>query len=138
MNNCLIQVTNPSIGAVALNGAIPLGLVTLNANCNCGQNQTLVAQAVSNVSQIEINRSGKFELSYLPSVTAAAAGTVTINLVVNGVTINSISAAVGAGTATVIPLNYIIQVSNVPTVVKFVVTGSALTGGTSNLVVRQL
>ena len=85
-----IQITNNTIGDVAIDAYMPLGRVTrrINAPFNCCN--TFVISS-STADTVNINNTGFYKVTYSLTATAEAAGTVTIGLVANGTTLYSVS-----------------------------------------------
>jgi hypothetical protein len=141
-----IQITNTSLGDVAVDGFIPLGSVTrrINAPQTCCNTFTL---ATSPVDTLVLNDVGFYKITYVLTATAAAAGEVTIALVTNGAAVNTVSQAIVDETNAVnLSLVYTIRVfpncnvnvNNCPVNVQIQNTGIALTGATSNLIVEKI
>jgi hypothetical protein len=141
-----IQLTNTSVGDVAINAYMPLGRVTrrINAPFNCCNTFTVTSSAADTVA---LNDVGFYKITYSLTATAAAAGEVTIALVTNGTPIYTVSQAVVDETAGVnITLPYTIRVcsncsstpDNVPVGVQIQNTGIALTGATSNIIIEKI
>jgi hypothetical protein len=141
-----IQLTNSTVGDVAINAYMPLGRVTrrINAPFNCCNTFTISS---SDADTINLNDVGFYKITYSLTATAAAAGEVTIALVTNGTSIYTVSQAVVDETAGVnLTLPYTIRVcsncsatpDNVPVSVQIQNTGIALTGATSNIIIEKI
>jgi hypothetical protein len=141
-----IQLTNNTVGDVAINGYMPLGRVTrrINAPFNCCNTFSV---ASSDADTVNLNDVGFYKITYSLTATAAAAGEVTIALVTNGTTIYTVSQAVVDETAGVnLTLPYTIRVcsncsatpDNLPVSVQIQNTGIALTGATSNIIIEKI
>jgi hypothetical protein len=141
-----IQITNTALGDVAVDGFIPLGSVTrrINAPQSCCNTFTL---STTGADTLTISDAGFYKITYVLTATAAAAGEVTIALVTNGATVNSVSQAIVDETNSVnLSLIYTIRVfpncnvnvTNCPVNVQMQNTGIALTGATSNLIVEKI
>lgn len=87
MSRSLIQTTNQSSQAVALDGIVSLGSVLRRFGCNCRLNG----------NAIEIDGCGYYTIDCDVTVVPTAAGTVTVALFANG---NQIPGAVASGTGT--------------------------------------
>jgi hypothetical protein len=144
-NAKILQLTNSTIGAIAVNGNMPLGVTTVVYPfdlSNCFPTYTVTS---STSDTLVINKSGTYKFVYNASVVATAAGEVTLGLVVNGVTKYSVSATATAdGTVNLtipyeiyVPCNCASSPNNVPTYIQVQNTGVALTSGTSNLIVSK-
>jgi hypothetical protein len=141
-----IQLTNSTVGDVAINAYMPLGRVTrrINAPFNCCNTFTISS---SDADTVNLNDVGFYKITYSLTATAAAAGEVTIALVTNGTSIYTVSQAVVDETAGVnLTLPYTIRVcsncsatpDNVPVSVQIQNTGIALTGATSNIIIEKI
>jgi hypothetical protein len=141
----LLQLTNPSIGAVAVNAFVPMGTTTLvyPVNCsNCCQTYTVTS---STADTVQINKSGAYRIIYNASLVATDAGEVVLELKVNGVTKYTVTAtATAAGTVNVsipfeiyLPCNCAGNPANIPAYVQIQSTGVAITSGTSNLIISK-
>jgi hypothetical protein len=144
-NAKILQLTNSTIGAIAVNGNMPLGVTTVVYPfdvSNCFPTYTITS---STSDTLVINKSGTYNFIYNASVIATGAGEVTLGLVVNGVTKYTTSVtATAAGTVNItlpyeiyIPCNCASSPNNVPTYIQVQSTGVALTSGTSNLIVSK-
>lgn len=89
MSRSLIQTTNTTAAAVALNGTIPLGSVLRRYGCNCRLNG----------SKIEVEGAGYYTITGTVTVQPEAAGAVSVALYENNVAVPS---AVATGTAAAI------------------------------------
>jgi hypothetical protein len=141
-----IQLTNNTVGDVAINAYMPLGRVTrrINAPFNCCNTFTVTT---SDADAVMLNDVGFYKITYSLTATAAAAGEVTIDLVTNGTSIYTVSQAVVDETAGVnLTLPYTIRVcsncsatpDNLPVSVQIQNTGIALTGATSNIIIEKI
>jgi hypothetical protein len=144
-NAKILQLTNSTIGAIAINGNMPLGVTTIifpfDTN-NCFPTYTVTS---STSDTLVINKPGTYKFIYNASVIATDAGEVTLGLVVNGATKYSVSTtATAAGTVNLtipyevyVPCNCASSPNNVPAYIQVQNTGVALTSGTSNLIVSK-
>lgn len=89
MSRSLIQTTNTTSSAVALNGTIPLGSVLRRFGCNCRLNG----------NKIEIEGTGYYTITATVTLQPEAAGAVSVALYENNVAVPS---AVATGTAAAI------------------------------------
>ena len=145
MSAKLLQLTNPSIGAVAVNGLMPLGVTTVvYPSCSNGNGQTYTV--ISSLSDtVQVNKSGTYRVIYNASLVATAAGDVTLALMVNGTTKYTVSAlATAAGTVNItlpfevyLPCNCCSNPTNIPAYIQIKNTGTAITSGTSNLIISK-
>jgi hypothetical protein len=144
-NARILQLTNPTIGAIAVNGNMPLGVTTLVHPFDADNCYPTYTVASSTSDTLVINKPGTYSFMYSASVVATAAGLVTLGLVVNGVTKYIVSAtATEAGTVDLtlpyelyVPCNCASSPNNVPAYIQVQNTGVALTSGTSNLIVSK-
>jgi hypothetical protein len=141
-----IQLTNNTVGDVAINAYMPLGRVTrrINAPFNCCNTFTVTT---SDADTVILNDVGFYKITYSLTATAAAAGEITIALVTNGNSVYTVSQAVVDETAGVnLTLPYTIRVcsncsatpDNLPLSVQIQNTGIALTGATSNIIIEKI
>ncbi len=141
-----IQLTNNSVGDVAINSYIPLGRVTrrINAPFNCCNTFSVTS---SDSDTVSLNDVGFYKITYSLTATAAAAGEVTIALVTNGTSIYTVSQTiVDEASGVNLTLPYTIRVcsncsatpDNVPVSVQIQNTGIALTGATSNIIIEKI
>jgi hypothetical protein len=141
-----IQLTNTAINDVAVDAFVPLGRVTARVNSpyNCCNTFSVTS---STADTVVINTAGFYKITYSLTATAAAAGDVTIALVVNGASVYSVTQAyVADSTGANLTLVYTIRVApncsvndtNVPVTVQLQNTGITLTGETSNLIIEKL
>jgi lipid A disaccharide synthetase len=140
----LLQLTNNSIGAIATNINMPLGVVTVvYPGCDCQCQTYSITSSTSDT--LVINRAGTYQLIYNASLVATAAGNIVLELKLNGVTKYTVTVtATAAGTVNVtipyelyIPCNCCNNPTNVPAYVQIQSTGVAITSGTSNLIVDK-
>ena len=144
-NARILQLTNNTIGAISVNGNMPLGVTTLvhpfDTN-NCYPTYTITS---STSDTLVINKPGTYKFVYNASMVATAAGDVVLGLVVNGVTKYTVSeTATAAGTVNLtipyeiyVPCNCASSPNNVPVYIQVQNTGVALTSGTSILIVSK-
>lgn len=142
----VLQLTNKNIATVAADSYMPLGITTVRYqldNCNCPQIFTVTSSASDT---LVVNRGGTYRLDYSASLLATAAGTVTLNVFVNGVSMYTVSATAAAAADFVnitIPLDIYVPCNcnslpnSVPANIQIQNTGVALTGGTSNLIITK-
>lgn len=141
-----IQLTNTTVGAVAVDGYIPYGRVTrrINAPSSCCNTFTVSS---STADTVNVNDVGFYKVTYSLTATAAAAGEVTIALVTNGTPVYTVSQAIVDETNGVnLTLPYTIRVcstcsatpDNVPVSIQIQNTGIALTGATSNMIIEKI
>lgn len=142
----VLQLTNTNISAVAANGYMPLGIITVRyptENVNC---QPVFTVTSSTSDTIAVNKGGTYKLDYSASLMAAAAGTVTLAVLVNGVSKYTVSATAAAASDLInltipldlyLPCNCNAAPNNIPANIQIQNTGVALTGGTSNVIITR-
>ena len=145
MSAKLNQLTNTGIGAVAVDGFMPLGVTTVvypSCSTVCGPTYTITS---STSDTVQVNKSGTYRIIYNASVVATEAGDVVLGLRINGTTRYTVTAtATAAGTVNVtipfevyIPGNCCASPINIPAYIQVQSTGVALTSGTSNLIIDK-
>lgn len=144
-NYKVLQLTNETIGEVAVNAFMPLGNIT--RNIGYGSNCRTFSVSTSGADTITINRPGNYKITYNASLVASAAGEINISLLVNGEVIYTSTVTAGAAEDIVnITLPYEIRVcpncagntSNCPKRIQFQLTGIEITSGTSNTIVERV
>lgn len=141
----VLQMTNNNIGAVAVGAFLPLGNITRRVQCdgNCG---ATFGVTTSNADTIVINEPGNYNVTYNGSLVAGAAGDLGIAIVVNGATIYTGTVTATADATANITVPYQIRVrpncesaaANIPANVQILLSGVAITGGTSNIIVERV
>ena len=144
MDNKMIQMTNKNIGAIAINGLIPLGTITRRVGCgNCG---SAFSVSSSNTDTITINEEGYYEITYSISAVEAAAGINTITLIVNGTDTYTVGATTAVVDQTVdLTLPYVVRVfrrcdnvaTNNPMTIQFR-ADDAITSAVANVIVKKI
>jgi hypothetical protein len=90
-NAKILQLTNAAIGAIAVNGTMPLGVATVvypfDTN-NCYPTYTV---ASSTSDTLVINKPGTYRITYNVSAIGGAAGDITLAMKVNGVSKYTVS-----------------------------------------------
>lgn len=148
MTSCYkqIQLTNTTIGDIAVDSFIPYGRVTRRINAPFNSCSTFTVTS-STADTITINDPGFYKITYSLTASAAAAGDVSIALVTNGTTIYSVSQNLVDETGTVnLTLPYTIRVcpncsstpDNIPVNVQIQNTGIALTGVSGNMIIEKV
>lgn len=145
MSAKLLQLTNTSIGPVAANANVPLGIATVVYPGCCNSGCPTYSVASSNSDTLVVNRPGTYSFIYNASLVATAAGDVVLALKVNGVTKYTVTAvAVEGGALNItipfeifIPGNCMSNPANVPSSIQVQNTGVAITSGTSNLIISK-
>jgi hypothetical protein len=145
MSARLLQLTNTSIGPVAADSNVPLGITTVVFPGCCNPGCPTYSVASSNSDTLVVNKSGTYSFIYNASLVAAAAGDLVLALKVNGVTkytVTAVAVAGGALNITIpfeifIPCNCLSNPANVPASIQIQNTGVAITSGTSNLIISK-
>lgn len=142
--NRILQLTNYSIGSIPTATLLPLGIVTRKlARESLCKDTFNVSTSANNV--VYINEPGFYKIVYNASLTAAAAGSLIVNLQLNGVTVSSATVtAAAAGTYNIsisfetrVFCNCCANTTNVPVLLGLVNNGVALTGGSGNLIITR-
>lgn len=140
----LIEMKNNNIGAVAINGLIPLGTVTRKIDCSTECPAFTISS--SNADTITISEAGYYEITYSITALATAIGLNNITLVVNDVDTYQVGAtAAAAGDAINLTLPYVVRVfnrcnnvaTNNPMTIQ-IKADTAITSATSNIIVKKV
>ena len=145
-NYRVLQMTNTNVGAVAVNGLMPFGIITRRVNRNVCADTPTFSISTTGTNIITVNECGNYGVNYSVNAVASAAGIVTMNLLVNGTNVYSVSATAVAGATVNLTLPYQIRVlpnscstpNNNPVNIQVQLTGVAITGGTSNIIVERV
>lgn len=144
MTKNMIQITNKNIGAVAINGLIPLGTIT--RRIDCGDCCTAFTVSSSNTDTITINEEGYYKITYSITDLATAVGLNTITLVVNGTDTYTVGETVAvAGDAINLTLDYVVRVfrkcdnvaTNNPMTIQ-IRADDAITSATANIIIERI
>jgi hypothetical protein len=142
----IIQLTNSSVGLVSVDTYMPLGIITrrINPRCqnNCDKTFTVSSTGTNTVT---INECGYYKVLYSASVVASAAGIVTLSLQLNSSTVYSVSVTAAQGDTVNLTLPFELRVlpncpakiNNIPVNVQVLLTGVALTDGTTNFIIER-
>ena len=141
-NYRVIELQNDNIGAVAVNGFMPLGRVTRRISKTTGAGVPF-SVITSGADTVQRTDKGTYKAIYSASLVVAAAGDVTVTLLANGVPLYSVTeTAAGAGTVNLtlpkevrVFANCAANSTNCPVDLQIQLTGSAITGGKSNFIV---
>lgn len=134
----VLQLQNNAIGAVAVTNLLPLGIVNRRV-VRCDANIDTFTTSTTGTNTVTINECGNYNVTYNASLIAAAAGTLIVTLVSNGVNVYSASQTVAAGQTVNITVPYQIRVfpnspaisTNNPLNLQLQLNGVSITGGTS-------
>lgn len=146
----LIQLTNTAIGEIAADSNLPLGLITrkVNTNDTCCPTFQL---ASSLADTVYINEPGFYKVTYSATLTAGAAGLMSVSLIANQNSIYTVSEdATAAEDIVNLTLVYVIRVCpnscsspyNCPTSIQLklgdVATGITPNASTANLIIERV
>jgi hypothetical protein len=145
-NYRVLQMTNTNIGAVAVNELMPFGIITRRINRNVCTDTDTFSISTTGANLITVNECGNYDVVYSVSAVASAAGIITMNLLVNGVNTYAVSETAAVGDTINLTLPYQIRVlpnscstpNNNPVNIQIELTGVAITGGTSNIIVKRV
>lgn len=141
----VIQLTNKSIGAQDVDTYLPLGKITRRINCK-NYESVPFSTASSDIDAVVVNETGYYRVTYTASLVASAAGIITVNLVTNENTVYSVSETAAEGATVNLAFVYEIRVCpnsdcnpyNVPVNIQTQLTTTAISSGTSNLLVEKV
>ena len=142
----VLQLTNQTVGAVAVNGYMPFGKITRRVQESCG-NCTTFNVTTSQADIVYLNEIGNYNVDYSASLIAGAIGEVSVSLIVNGVQVYEVGATATAIDDVVnVTLPYQVRVcpncagapNNCPMAIQIQLTGVAVTGGQSNLRIERV
>lgn len=141
----LIQLTNNTIGAVAVDTALPLGKVTRRLNTPAPDNSTFTV-ATTGANIVYLNEAGYYNVIYSISGIAGAAGIVGVTLTTNDNDVYEVTATTTEGGTFNLTLPFAIRVcpnvcgvpTNCPVGIQLQLSGVAITGGTGNLIVEKV
>lgn len=142
----VLQITNETIGAIAVNDYMPFGKVTRRIQDNCGNCSTFNI-TTSQADIVYLNEVGNYNVTYSASLIAGAVGEVSVALIVNGTQMYEVGAtATAVGDVVNLTLPYQVRVcpncsgapNNCPVSIQVQLTGVSITGGQSNLLVERV
>ena len=141
-NYRIIELQNDNIGAVAVNAMMPLGRITRRISTTTGSGVPFEI-STSGADTIQLTSKGYYKVMYSASVTAAAAGTITLTLLANGQEIYSVSDEVTTPRTVNMTLIKDVRVfancascsTNCPVQLQIRLSGAAISGGSSNIIV---
>jgi hypothetical protein len=146
----LIQLTNTNIGAILADNYMPLGLVTrkINSSDTCCP---VFQVTSSNSDTVTINEPGFYKITYSATMTAGAAGNISLTLVANQSDVYTVTEEATAAEDIVnLTLVYILRVCpnscsspyNCPTTIQIklgdVATGITPSPSTANLIIERI
>lgn len=141
-NYRIIELQNNNIGAVAVNGFLPLGQVTRRISTSTGSGVPFEVTN-SGADTVQLTCKGYYKVIYSASLTVSAAASVQVVLLANGVEVYNVTQTAGGAGAVNLTLAKEVRVfsncaansTNCPVNLQLQLKGSAITGGTSNLIV---
>lgn len=141
----MIELTNSVIGAVAANANIPLG-VPVRAISQQPSCKTTFYVTTNVNTVVSIQEAGFYKIIYTGYLTVGEAGTISLNLLIGGDVASTAEVTASVAGTYPVSLNFITRVynncalnaTNLPTGVQLVNTGTALTGGTSTLIIERV
>lgn len=142
----ILQVTNTAIGAVAVDENMPLGTITRRLNNGKGC-CTAFEVATSGADTVYLNESGYYKITYSGSLIAGAVGEVSVALFANGTQVYEVGdTATAEEDVRNLTLPFVVRVfnncasspTNCPMAIQVRLSGVAITGGTSNLIVERV
>lgn len=146
----LIQLTNTNIGEITAGSALPLGLVTRKINASGAPCDTFKV-ASSEADTLYISEPGFYKVTYSATLTAGAAGVMSVSLVANQNEIYTVAEdATAAEDIVDLTLVYTVRVCpnscaspyNCPTAIQVklgdVATGITPNPSTANLIVERV
>ena len=142
----VLQLTNNAVGSVAIDGYMPFGKITRRIQENCGNCPTFNV-TTSQADIVYLNEIGNYNVNYSASLIAGAIGEVSVALLVNGVQVYEVGAMAAAIDDVInLTLPYQVRVcpncsgapNNCPVSIQVQLTGVAITGGQSNLIVERV
>ena len=139
----LIELTNGNIGPVAVDALVPLGSVTRKVAREPRCTPTFSVDTTAN-NVVTIDEHGIYNVEYTGTLVAAAAGTLTLNLLQNNTAVATRSITVAVGDSVNVALSKEIRVyrncccqQNMPIQLALSITGVAITGGNGTLIVNR-
>lgn len=142
----VLQITNKNILATQTNSNLLLGQITRRIQENCCENTTFNV-STTQADTIFLNESGNYNVFVSTSLNAESAGIVSIALFANNVNLYEVSETASVADNTVnLNLAYQIRVcpncesspNNSPLAIQIKLTGGAITGGQSNLIIERV
>lgn len=142
----VLQLTNQTVGEVAADAFIPYGKITRQIQdnyCGCPTFNVTTSQA----DTVYLNEIGNYDITYSASLIADAIGEVSVALIVNGTQVYEVGATVAAvGDVVNITMPYQVRVcpncagapNSCPVAIQIQLTGVAITGGQSNMLIERV
>lgn len=142
----VLQMTNQTVGAVTVDGFMPLGVVTRRIQETCGGGTTFNV-TTSQSDTVYLNEVGNYNVTYSGSLVASAEGEISVALIANGTQIYEVgSTAAAQGDVVNVTLPYQVRVcpncasapNNCPVAIQVQLTGIAVTSGQANLLIERV
>jgi hypothetical protein len=142
----VIQLTSNNLGAITAGSYLKLGNVTRKINCK-NYDAVPFSTSTTDTTNVVINESGYYRVTYTATLIAGAAGVIGVSLVSNNATLYTVSETVAAeGDSVNLALVYEVRVCpnsdcnpyNIPVNIQMLLNTVAITGGTSNLLVEKV
>ena len=142
----VLQLTNQTVGAIAVDELMPFGNVTRRIQESCGTCSTFNV-TTSQADTVYLNEVGNYNITFSASIIAGAVGEVSVALIANGTQVYEVGAtATAVGDVVNLALPYQLRVcpncsgapKNCPVAVQIRLTGVAITGGQTNLLVERV
>ena len=142
----VLRLTNQTVGAIAVDAYMPFGKVTRRIQDNCGNCQTFNV-TTSMADMVYLNEVGNYNINYSASLIAGAAGEVSVAVIVNGTQVYEVGATAAAADDVInLTLPYQVRVcpncagspNNCPVSIQVQLTGIAITGGQTNLLIERV
>lgn len=139
-NYRLIEMQNDNIGAVSVNGLMPLGRVTRRI-ATCTGSGVPFQVTNSGADTVQLTSKGFYNVLYNATVAIGAAGSATLSLLVNGQSVYSVTETATAAGSINLTLAKCVKVcdncasmsQNCPLDIQIQLTGAAITGGSATL-----
>jgi hypothetical protein len=141
----LIQLTNNAIGEIEVDGYMPFGNITRRLNSPVTPEGTFTI-STTGANIVYLNEPGYYNVIYSLSAVASAAGIVDITLTTNGTDVYAVSATATADGTVNLTLPVAVRVcpnscsspTNCPVGVQVQLGTTAITDGTSNMIIEKV
>lgn len=141
----LLQMTNNAIGAVAVNGLVPLGAITrrIANSAGCG---VPFEVTTSGADTVNLTAPGYYRITYKLTAVSAAAGVVRANLLAGGNIVQSAAMSAADGATITLNIPYVVRVfnncgsmpTNYPMPIQIQIATTGIASGESNLIVERV
>jgi hypothetical protein len=142
----VLQLTNQTVGTIAVDELMPLGNITRRIQESCGNCSTFNV-TTSQADTVYLNEVGNYNITFSASLIAGSVGEVSVALFANGTQVYEVGAtATAIGDVVNLTLPYQVRVcpncasspNNCPVAIQVKLTGVAITGGQTNLLVERV